>query len=109
MAAFAWRKSECEDEEGHTALNMALYGVDAEVFISKLLAHGANPNARDPLGETALFDTLFSPDAKDLIPDLLAHGANPNLPNKQGRTPLQIAQKHHRPDIVRLLKQHGAK
>jgi len=96
------------DSKGNTPLMLAAsYGSMKEVHL--LLSHGANPNAQDSYGETALFGALFSPHAKELTTDLLAHGANPNLSDKRGRTPLQYVPRRQQPDLVRLLKQYGAK
>jgi ankyrin repeat protein len=74
-----------------------------------LLAHGANPNAQDVNGNAWLYYALFQHYPTSVIPELLAHGAAPNLPDKNGLTPFMLAQQQKRPDLVRLLKQYGAK
>ena len=47
---------------------------------------------------------------KNLVKYLLAHGAYPNGASERlGGTPLEIASKKNREDIVRLLFKYGAK
>ena len=79
-----------------------------------LLKHGADVNAQDFLGGTALFypscdDPSVQSAETNIVRQLLAHGADPDLANMNGTTPLQLAQRANRPDLVALLKQAGAK
>jgi hypothetical protein len=74
-----------------------------------LLAEGANPNVPNEEGNTSLHLAVSSPIATTLIPFLLSQGADPNVKNHDGETPRMLAQKEKRPDIMRLLKEHGAK
>jgi hypothetical protein len=84
-----------------------------------LLDYGANTNAINTYGDTPLHWVVQVycssntghgiTDATEILPQLVAHGANPNLPNKTGVTGIQIAQRNHRPDLVALLRQYGAK
>ena len=81
-----------------------------------LLEHGANPNLCNNEGITALhyaignaYSDLPYDTEKNFVRLLMAHGADPKKKDKYGRTPLQLAKELNRPDLVRLLKQHGAK
>ena len=72
-----------------------------------LLAHGANPNAKDAkIGKTALHLAAQLGHA-DIVKLLLAYGANVNARTKYGDTPLHLAALGH-PKIVKLLLAHRA-
>jgi ankyrin repeat protein len=96
-----------QDADGTTPL-MEACNTNTVEGARLLLAHGAQPNIQNNMGRTALFYAVVWPPANGVIPDLLAHGANPDLPDRDKVTPLQMAHKINRPDLVRLLKR-GAK
>ncbi|MCW3053986.1 MAG: putative ankyrin repeat-containing protein [Chthonomonadales bacterium] len=110
---------ETKDENGFTALLYAAASHNVKT-LDVLLEHGVDVNAKvHSAGGSPLFWAVDSSDSPTASPDegaaqktvqrLLAHGADPNLPGRKGRTPLQIAQRYHRSDIVALLKAAGAK
>ena len=92
-----------QDANGITPL-MEASGMNTVDGVHLLLSHGAQPNIQNKVGRTALFYAVVWPPANCVIPDLLAHGANPDLPDRDKVTPLQMAHKIYRPDLVRLLK-----
>ena len=67
-----------------------------------LLDHGADVNAKTMDDETPLHWATNEGVARIL----LEHGADPNAKDSYNRTPLQAAKRH--PDIVHLLREHGA-
>lgn len=96
-----------QDDAHYTPLLMVMPVPSANV-LHLLLSHGANPNVQRADGSTLLHQAVFWPDANAVV-ELLADGANPDIKNQNGDTPLQLAQQMNRPDLVRLLKQHGTK
>lgn len=69
-----------------------------------LLNGGAALEAMDKKGETPLRRAVNC-GHPEFVSMLLAHGADVNTRDKKGRTPLQAAR---RPEMVALLRQHGA-
>jgi ankyrin repeat protein len=98
-----------QNEQGYTPLMCAVEGGGTVELVHSLLMQGANPNIQAKDGRTPLYLVVLSGDNRGIIPELLAHGANPNLRGINDSTLLQLAQEMKRPDLVRLLKQHGAK
>ena len=73
-----------------------------------LLAHGANPDARDGDGYTPLINaTRFS--FLELATYLAGHNANINLGDRNNWTPLIYAAWEDNPALVSMLTRHGAK
>ena len=87
------------------------------IDLAKLLIdRGADVNEFDDYDRTTLLmkivqpNTGISPSLKPALVNLfLAKGADVNAHNKNGETALSIAQKSSTPEVVKLLKQHGAK
>jgi hypothetical protein len=115
-----------------TPLMWAVNGIRRKT-VGVLLAHEADVNATDERADTALyiavalacrpvdkndrplmryignFSQFRNSGADDIIYQLMARRAAPNLPTTRGITSLMLAQRHHRPDIVAMLKQYRAK
>jgi len=71
------------------------------------LAQTHLPTGESPLnGQTPLHSTVRVGDV-NIVKLLISKGANINAVNKRNRTPLDLAKKF--PEIVELLKKHGAK
>ena len=73
-----------------------------------LLARGANVAMQDLIGRTPLYYAVRFSSAPDVLSALLAHGADPNAHAHNGFSPLQLARRDKRFDLVRLLTR-GAK
>jgi ankyrin repeat protein len=82
----------------------ALYGsVDS---MKRILAAGADPNARNEAGATALMWAVRDLDKTCLLVD---HGADVNAKSDNGRTPLMIAATHHgSTPVLKVLLDHGS-
>jgi truncated hemoglobin YjbI/ankyrin repeat protein len=89
--------------EEQTPLHMAARRGNLAVA-QVLLNGGAALEARDKKGETPLRRAVNC-GHPEFVSLLLAHGADVNTRDKHGRTPLQAAR---RPDMVALLREHGA-
>jgi len=72
-----------------------------------LLDEGADVNAREKLGDTALTEATYY-GRFEVVKELLFRGADLNALGDEG-TALDIATRKKYPDIVGLLKHHGAK
>jgi ankyrin repeat protein len=100
---------DARDDEGRTPLFSAVLG-GSLALLGLLLEAKADVNARDEHGWTALHVA-----AEEVIPEmaslLLARGADPNAADDEGNTPLgrAVFSARGRHDVVRLLRQHGAK
>jgi ankyrin repeat protein len=89
--------------EGQTPLHMAARRGNLAVA-EALLNGGASLEARDTKGEAPLRRAVNC-GHPDFVALLLAHGADVNTRDRHGRTPLQAAR---RPEMVALLREHGA-
>jgi ankyrin repeat protein len=101
------------DQDKQTPLMWAAFARYPKT-VGVLLERKASVNAQDAFGCTALYRAVEVTAPRDLagtdiIRQLLANGANPNVATNAGFTPVQFAQYHHRPDLVALLRQSGAK
>ena len=83
------------------------YQSNYQETVEILLSHGANVRHVDRNGETALHEAVFMGNAK-VVEILLDHGADPNVSGIRG-TPLEWAKSEGCEDIIKLLKEHGAK
>lgn len=75
--------------------------------ILQLLEKGADIDAQDRYGRTPLMtsENMNNLEAAEI---LLKRGANPNLGDINGVTALRMARNSRHPDMIRLLKEHGA-
>lgn len=89
--------------EANTALHAALAGRAGARIVSRLLARGADVNARAAGNHTALHEAAFRGNL-ELAQLLLAHGADATLRNDQGHTPLDLAQAHGHATVARRLR-----
>ena len=87
-------------KRGDTLLHRAARRGDARLS-ELLLAHGANPNARNDADDVP----LHSASSAGVVRLLLEHGADPNAEDDYGDVPLHSASSAR---IVRLLLEHGA-
>jgi ankyrin repeat protein len=92
--------------DGTSALHWAVYhGEDA--LVARLLAAGANPNARNDYGATPMSEAAIRGDVK-LLRMLLAAGAEVEAPNADGQTSLMILARTSNVEAAQLLIDHGA-
>lgn len=96
-----------KDEEGSSALHLALIGLHREVAIY-LLKKGADPNLKDNEGWTPLHIASFHKN-ESMAKLLLKHGADPNAVDIYGRTPLHFVARHGVLKTVKLLFEYGAR
>ncbi len=92
--------------DGMTALHWAARGNDEDA-IARLLARGANPNARTRLGVPPLLLAATTGGARATAL-LLAHGADPSVALPGGQTVLMHAARAGSLDVVRQLVARGA-
>ena len=76
--------------------------------VKRLLASGANVNAKNNDGETPLHWASGEGHA-GMVKRLLASGANVNAKNKYGQTPLHVASYNGQAEVVKILKDAGGK
>jgi len=91
------------NHEHNMALHAALAGRGDARIVSRLLACGADVNARAAGGHTALHETAFRGNLA-LAELLLAHGAAAAARNDDGQTPLDIAQAQGHAALARRLR-----
>ena len=92
-----------QNEEDNTALHAALAGRRDLRIVSRLLASGADVNARAAGGYTPLHIAAFHDDVS-IVNTLLAHGAAAEARDDQGRTPLTIAEAQGQTHVARRLR-----
>lgn len=91
------------NHEGNTALHAALAGCRDLRIVSRLLAGGADVNARAAGGYTQLHIAAFHDDV-GVVEALLARGAAVDAREDQGRTPLALAEEHGQQRVARRLR-----
>jgi len=74
-----------------------------EKIVNILLAHGADPNARDGEGCTAIFHAVMDGHIQ-IIKTLIKHGAQLDVTDNEGVSPLSLAQSNGDEEIIELLK-----
>jgi len=95
-----------KDEWGCTPLHRAAMAGDT-TFADLLIKRGANINEKAGNGCTPLFFAIRMQDAQT-IRWFISKGADVNAKDQGGRSPLDWAKRMY-PDIVELLRNHGAK
>ena len=92
--------------EGNLAINAAAAGPRAErrpAVVRLLISRGSPVDGRgSPSGHTPLHEAAFNGDAA-LVRLLLESGADRRLPSGDGQTALEIAERHGRNEVARLL------
>lgn len=92
--------------DGTTALHWAVYRNDV-TLVERLLAAGANANARNDYGSTPLSEAAVVGNAA-VIKKLLEAGANVESANGDGQTALMIVARSSNLEAAKLLLDHGA-
>jgi ankyrin repeat protein len=108
MALAKGANANVQNGEGETPLMKGATSGDTEL-VRTLLEHGARLNVKDNNDDTALVYALHYPPDSAVVEILLKHGAAANVIDGWGDTPLKLARRYHRPDLVTLLRQYGAK
>jgi ankyrin repeat protein len=90
------------DSRGATALHDAMFQTNMEV-VDLLISHGYDVNDVSPVdGNTPLHNAVWANNT-GAVKILLGKGADKNIKNKQGQTPLALARKLGKPQMVNLL------
>jgi uncharacterized protein len=92
--------------DGTSTLHWAVYHGDADL-VAKLLAAGANANARNDYGSTPMSEAAVRGDVK-ILRALLAAGADVDSANADGETALMILARTSNVEAAQLLLSHGA-
>jgi ankyrin repeat protein len=74
-----------------------------------LLEHGADIYAQGDDGWTPLHVAALVDGALEVVRLLLEHGADVEVKNEEGKTTLQVAAARGYDEVVKLLREHGAK
>ena len=85
----------------HSAVATDAGAVDVEI-VRRLLAKGADPNARSQSGSTPLHTVAFTGD-RESLDLLLKHRADSEIKNNEGQTPAEVARKRGNKEIVERL------
>jgi ankyrin repeat protein len=97
------------DEKGRTILHNLAVFCDYYLVEHILLSRDVDVNAKDNDGNTALHLAVASEIASDeaclrTAEVLLEHGADPKIKNNKGKTPIDLARREGRREIVGLLR-----
>lgn len=102
---------ESRSSMGLTPLMLCALETDDPLWLAlaaRLLAQGADPNARCPRGESALAMGCAGPGALAIAKILLAAGADPRARNEWGQSALHLAVEADQADAARALLEAGA-
>ena len=93
---------------GYAALPLAVR-LDRPSMVELLLSRGANPNiGNDGNDEAGPLHQAARGGHVDLAHRLISAGALVDKPNARGYTPLILATLYNKPEIIRILMEHGA-
>jgi ankyrin repeat protein len=92
--------------DGTTALHWAVYNNDI-ALVDRLLAAGANPNARNDYNSTPLVEAAVVGNV-DVIRKLLKAGADVESPNADGQTALMVIARSNNVEAAKVLLKAGA-
>lgn len=95
------------DSDGATPLHVAAHEEDRD-GVETLLANDADVDAVDCEGWTPLHVAAQTNASTDVIEMLLNYGADVNARDYQARTPLYYARDAGYPEVMQLLREHGA-
>jgi uncharacterized protein len=95
-----------QDADGTTPLHWAAHENDL-VAVRRLIAQGANVNAKNDYGATPMSEAAVSGNAA-LLEALLNAGANVESPNADGQTALMVVARTGNVEAARVLITHGA-
>jgi len=84
------------NQNGWTALQLAVVNGSGYVTLSSLLNHGSNPNIADPHGKPVLHLAVEYDRGYTYISALLSKGADPNAVDRNQQTALHMAVLHNR-------------
>jgi uncharacterized protein len=107
LFAVAARGAVAPSADGTTALHWAVYNNDVSQ-IDRLLATGANANARNDYGSTPLVEAAVVGNVP-VIKALLKAGADVESANADGQTALMLIARTNNVEAAQLLLKHGAK
>ena len=85
---------------------VAAEGDDRVSVTRELLAAGAKVNDHDKAGATALIQAAANGDS-ETVALLLEKGADPRARTVTGETPLSMAERYHRVQVIELLRRAG--
>lgn len=95
------------DARGCTPLHYAIKQGRREIFTTHL--HGADTSVQDLRGQTVLHRAAAAiPNRAIYVEDLISAGAAIHIKDKDGRTPLHLAAKNRRLNVMRALLRGGA-
>ena len=100
-----------EDEDGWAPIHDASRGlyVKSGSVLRLLLERGADVNARNDRGRTPLHEVSHNGAVLEVVHLLLEHGADVEAKDNDGKIALQHASEEGYDDVVKLLREHGAK
>jgi len=98
-----------KDDDGNTALMLAVDEQNNGDIVKCLVEHGADINAKNDDGETALIWAALDSGNENVVKYLVEKGADVNIKGEEGQTPLMCAAlRSNNGNVVKYLVEHGA-